>query len=230
MKFLVSLLAGISVIGVLGASASRAADLPPPPPPQYVEVVEGNPNCFYLRADVGASFSQDPSVTQLGGVGFTNEKLKDRALIEVGTGCQVTSNIRLEATAGYRFRSSLTEECGCLDADIETYTGFINAFWDITYFRSTGFTPYVGAGAGIAHHRFTNVNLPAGAGKGNSTDFAYNLTAGVSYDLTDNIKMDVAYRFVDLGVGVSEGTAHIRADNLRAHEVKLGVRYHFGDW
>jgi len=215
---------------LLAVNTVRAADLPPPPPPQYVEVVDEDPNCFYLRADVGASFNQDPTVTQLGVGGFTNEKFKDRALIEVGAGCQVTENIRLEANAGYRFRSSLTEACGCLDADLATYTGFINAFWDITYFNGTGFTPYIGAGAGIAHHRFTHVNLPAGASKGNSTDLAYNLTAGVSYDLTDNIKMDVAYRFVDLGVGVSEGTAHLRAADLRAHEVKLGVRYHFGDW
>jgi len=230
MNFRVGLLAIASLVGFWGVSTGKAADLPPPPPPQYVEVVDGNPNCLYLRADVGGSFHQDPKITQLGGGAITNGKIDDHAFIEAGAGCQLTENVRLEATAGYRFRSSLTEECGCLDADIETYTGFINAFWDITYFNGTGFTPYVGAGAGIAHHRFDNVNLPAGARKGNSTDLAYNLTAGVSYDLTQKVKMDLAYRYVDLGVGRSEGTSPLKVDKLRAHEVKLGVRYHFGDW
>jgi len=235
MKFRVGLLASISVsvVGFLTGNAVYAADLTPPPPPppsQYVEVVDDQPTCFYMRADVGGSFHQDPTVTQQGGGAITNEKINNHAFIEAGTGCQVTENIRVEATAGYRFRSSMTEECGCLEADLETYTGFVNAFWDITYFNGTGFTPYVGGGVGLAVHRLTSVRLPAGSRDGNRAAFAYNATAGVSYDLSENVKMDLAYRFVDLGIARSKGSAPIKVDDLRAHEVKLGLRYQFGAW
>jgi len=232
MKFRVGLLASASLIGFWGVSTGQAADLPPPPPPpQYVEVVDARSSCFYLRADIGGSFHRRPVITKQGGGAFTsatNEKIKDHAFVEAGVGCQINKHVRVEATGGYRFRSSLTEAFGGLDAELETYTGFVNAFWDVVNYG--GFTPYIGAGVGLAHHRLVNVKLPAVSADGNSTDFAYHVTAGVSYDLTDSVKMDLAYRYVDLGVSLSEGTNRLKVDKLRAHEVKLGVRYQFGDW
>jgi len=232
MKSRVGLLAGAGIVGFLGVNTGMAADLPPPPPPpQYVEVVDNRSSCFYLRGDVGGSFHRRPVITKQGGGAFANatdEKIKDHAFVEAGVGCQINDHVRVEATAGYRFRASLTEAFGGIDGELATYTGFVNAFWDIA--NIGGFTPYVGGGAGIAHHRFNDLTLPVGSSNGNSTDLAYNLTAGVSYDLTHKIKMDVAYRYVDLGIGRSEGTTPLIVDKLRAHEVKLGVRYKFGDW
>ncbi|HFC05453.1 MAG TPA: porin family protein, partial [Rhizobiales bacterium] len=196
MKFRVGLLAGVSVFGIFGATVSHAADLtPPPPPPQYVEVVDAEPSCLYARADVGGSFHQRPTVTKAG-ASATGEVLKDHAFIEAGAGCKVTDIMRVEVTGGYRFKGSLKDDASGLDADLETYTGFVNAFWDITNYN--GFTPYLGAGVGVAYHRLTNVTLPGGSSNGNRADLAYSFSAGVSYDISSNLLLDIGYRYVNL--------------------------------
>ncbi len=232
MKFRVGLLAGVCVIGFFGVNASNAADIsPPPPPPQYVEVVDEQPSCFYARADVGGSFHQRPTITKQAGGAFTNatdERVANHAFVEAGAGCRVVENMRIEVTGGYRFKASLTEAFGGIDADLETYTGFLNAFWDITNYN--GFTPYIGGGVGFAHHRLTGMTLPVGSTDGSRTAFAYNIGAGISYDITDNLMLDVAYRYVDLGYARSKGATPMTVDNLNSHEIKVGMRYHFGQW
>ena len=236
MKFRVGLLASASfiasLVGFAGANVGNAADLlPPPPPPQYVEVVDAQPSCFYGRVDVGGSFHQRPTVSKSGGGVWdeaTDEELDAHAFIEAGAGCQITEHLRVEVTGGYRFRASLSTPTNDLEADLETYTGFVNAFWDITNYN--GFTPYLGFGVGFAHHRLTNVALPVGSANGNRTDMAYNFSAGLSYDLTRDVALDVAYRYTDLGYARSKGTTPLTVDDLKSHEVKVGVRYRFGSW
>lgn len=227
MKFRVGLFASVSVLSYLGANVGHAADLlPPPPPPQYVEVVDGGTSCMYGRVDVGGSFHQRPTVSKGGAA--VNPKINSHAFGEVGAGCQVTDNMRIEVTGGYRMRASLTDTANTLKADLETYTGFLHAFWDITNYE--GFTPYLGGGVGFAHHRFLNVNLPGTASAGSNTSIAYDFTAGVAYDLSSNLMVDVAYRYVDLGVAKSSAATTIRADDLISHEVKVGLRYKFDAW
>ncbi len=231
MKFRVGLLAGASVLGFFGVSAGSAAELPPPPPPpQYVEVVDTQESCLYVRGDVGGAFYQRPEVTKQGAVpsAATDEKVASQVFIEAGIGCQVTENMRIEVTGGYRFKASLTEAFNGLDANLSTYTGFVNAFWDITNYN--GFTPYLGGGVGVAYNRLTDVSLPALSSDGDRADLAYNLTAGISYDLANNFKVDLAYRYVDLGFARSKGAAPLIVDDLKSHEIKLGVRYQFGAW
>lgn len=236
MKFRLGLLASVGFLGVAGVSTAYAADLlPPPPPPKYVEVVDTKPSCFYARADVGGSFHQRPTVTKQAGAAFgggsnaaVDEKIKDHVFFEGGVGCQVSDNLRVEVTGGYRMKASLSTPFNDLSADLATYTGFVNAFWDITNYN--GFTPYLGGGVGVAHHRLTNVTLPATSSNGNRTDLAYNVTAGISYDITNNLLLDVAYRYVDLGFARSRGTTPMTIDDLKSHEIKVGMRYHFNSW
>ncbi|VAV91463.1 hypothetical protein MNBD_ALPHA08-906 [hydrothermal vent metagenome] len=235
MKFRVGLLAGASVLGFIGVNMGIAAELPPPPPPpQYVEVVDDQASCLYVRGDVGGAFYERPDITKQGALwgggtsSATDEKVAAQGFIEAGVGCQVSDNMRIEITGGYRFKSSLTEAFNGLDADLSTYTGFVNAYWDITNYN--GFTPYLGGGIGIAYNRLTSVSLPVGSSDASRADLAYNLTAGISYDLTRNFKVDLAYRYVDLGFARSSGATPITVDDLSAHEIKLGVRYQFGAW
>ncbi len=234
MKFRIGLLAGASVIGFSAINAGIAAELAPPPPPRYVEIVDEQPSCLYVRGDVGGAFYERPTITKQGALwgsgtnSATDENVASQPFIEAGIGCQVTDNMRIEVTGGYRFKASLTEAFNGLDADLSTYTGFVNAYWDITNYN--GFTPYLGGGVGVAYNRLTGVNLPVGASDASRLDLAYNLTAGLSYDLTSNVKMDLGYRYVNLGFARSNGATPITVDNLEAHEIKLGVRFQFGAW
>jgi len=104
-----------------------------------------------------------------------------------------------------------------------------------------GFIPYVGAGIGAAYHQlgdvsFTgNPNLVNRIRGDNDLSFAWSLMAGVGYQISDKAILDVGYRYNDLGRISSQRSdsagfvnPQINFDDLTAHEVKVGLRYHFG--
>ncbi len=140
----------------------------------------------------------------------------------------------VEHTGGIRLKSSLTDAFpDSLDASIGSQYVFVSTYWDITNYA--GFTPYVGGGIGASKNEISGLTFPAGAADGGDYDFAYHVGVGVSYDLTQNLKFDLAYRYIDLGEVVSgvDATAvtpgAISVDPIQGHEVKVGLRYHFGD-
>jgi outer membrane autotransporter protein len=102
-----------------------------------------------------------------------------------------------------------------------------NAYYDID--TGTRFTPYVGAGLGYAH-------LKAKAngdvyGSESADNLAWQLGAGVSYAATDNISVDLGYRYTDYGSLTSkysdeDGSEKFKIDS-DANEFYLGVRYAF---
>jgi opacity protein-like surface antigen len=76
--------------------------------------------------------------------------------------------------------------------------------------------------------------------KKSSTNFAWNLGAGVGYAFTDNISLDVGYRFTGVGEGETKntdtsGTSHHpgktfekwKTDDLYIHQVMAGLRFTF---
>lgn len=111
-------------------------------------------------------------------------------------------------------------------------TLFFNAYLDLH--NSTAFTPYIGAGVGMG---FISNKLSVDYkddinGLDNYNDsknkmntvFAWNVGAGVSYAMTENVSADLAYRFVGLG-------ENNIADGFKTHpyanEVSLGMRFTF---
>lgn len=234
-------LAGSTCAALLGAltllpTGALAADLLPPPVPSSYGM-----NCLYARLNGGATFYNEIEVTQTindvdAGAGFLpdfqsvalNEELSDTGFIEAGVGCQVNDLLRVEATAGYRFKSSLTDGFDSLSADFDSITVFANAYWDLTNYA--GFTPYVGGGIGAAINTVSNVSQPLGAEDGTSTDFAWNITAGMSYDISTNWKVDFAWRYIDLGYAVSGGSQPFDTTGLGANEVMVSFRYNFWSW
>lgn len=116
-----------------------------------------------------------------------------------------------------------------------------------------GLTPYVGAGAGMVYMDWDALEssiycvdgagtCPAGLFATSTNDgakdwrFTYSLMAGVAYDVTNNLKLDVGYRFRRIAGGNMFGwdaaTATAGATGLQGkdsgftqHEVKLGLRY-----
>ena len=108
-------------------------------------------------------------------------------------------------------------------------TLFLNLYYDFR--NSTAFTPYVGAGLGMAfqyaNHTFSLPGYSANFDE-RTTTFAWNLGAGVAYDLTDNFAVDLGYRYVNLGyyeVDLPDG-AKVKNTPVN-HEFMLGLRYIF---
>jgi opacity protein-like surface antigen len=126
-----------------------------------------------------------------------------------------------------------------LHTSLKTYTLMLNAYKDLGNFG--GFVPYVGAGIGAAYHQmgdtyFTDNPALVNRIKGdNDLAFAWSLMAGVGYQISDRAIIDVGYRYIDMGSISSQRSDSagfvnpaVKLDDLTAHEVKVGLRYHFG--
>ncbi|MEL6748174.1 MAG: outer membrane beta-barrel protein, partial [Pseudomonadota bacterium] len=137
------------------------------------------------------------------------------------------------------------------------FVALLNAYWDIGNYH--GFTPYLGAGLGIAHlevsgftatstAQFTYDVPPANANPvltiispstsvdNSETNFAWALMAGTSYDISDNAKLDIGYRYLNMGSGVSLSSGLIdcicgtegqpmEVSDLTSHEIRVGIRW-----
>jgi opacity protein-like surface antigen len=122
-------------------------------------------------------------------------------------------------------------------------TLFANAYYDFR--NSTDFTPYLGAGLGMS---FINAKANNNAvdnsgvnqhhsspGSNTTTSFAWNVGAGASYDFTENVALDLGYRFAGLGSAKtkmamdSDGEPWVRGktDNIYMHQIIGGLRFTF---
>ena len=106
---------------------------------------------------------------------------------------------------------------------IENKSIMLNAYYDID--TGTKLTPYVGAGLGMSHQQY---KVKADDIKKSSDEFAWQLGAGVSYAATDNVSVDLGYRYVDYGSFTSYSDEE-ESDKFssKANEFYLGVRYAF---
>lgn len=219
--------AAVLALAVSGGTA-LAADLPPPPPPP-VEVVESGDSCFYVSAGGSYVTHERPRVYKntavlpfgLNAIGETHD---DTGAVDVGIGCRVVDGLRLEFNGTYRFESDLTSSNG-LDADYSAFTGMWNAWWDITDIG--GVKPYVGGGVGFAVHSIDS-SLPVGSdGKRTDTTLTWQVGAGVGIDVTDDLTVDIGYRFTDLGLAQSAGPTPFYINDNYSHEFRIGLRYDF---
>ena len=133
----------------------------------------------------------------------------------------------------------------------KAYTVMANAYVDLgTY---VGLTPYIGGGLGLAYTRYaksvgkkdckeipTNSSGAGGffcddpAGYDGQTDsqskfnLAYSLGAGVAYQVSKNVSLDVGYEYFAIPggkyVAYDDGQFNIRK-GLDYHQVKVGFRY-----
>ena len=112
-------------------------------------------------------------------------------------------------------------------------TLFANLFWD--FHNDTAFTPYIGAGLGLAFN-YTGYDVTANNGDKYSVDdrftnFAWNAGAGVSYSFNDNFAVDASYRFVGLGYNevsaTYNGQKYEIGNDPYNNEFMLGLRFAF---
>lgn len=95
-----------------------------------------------------------------------------------------------------------------------------NAYFD--YLTCTPWTPYVGAGIGSAY-----LKADFGDVAKSNYNLAWQVMAGLTYDINSNWTLDAGYRYADLGrirKNFGDSVAKVTA---RDHEVLLGVRYTF---
>jgi opacity protein-like surface antigen len=126
-----------------------------------------------------------------------------------------------------------------LHSSVKTYTMMANAYKDLGRYGNV--TPYVGAGVGIAYNMMSETyftgttTLPNKIHGDNDIALAWALMAGIGYQISDRAILDVGYRYLDMGKISSQRhdnagfiNPRVQVDDLAAHEIKVGLRYHFG--
>lgn len=193
---------------------------------------------FYGRLDSGASFSRNAGQdvgTDVGAAG----------ILGAGVGYRFNRFLRGDVTLsyrdGYRIDSSKVMDGLTYSSKggVDSLAGLANVYVDPVRFGI--FRPYFGGGVGFARNRIGNVSVSVldynGTLDGNaSTSFAWQGSAGVGVELTPTLTVDIGYRYMDLGEGVTGSHVDFgewTQDNwkskgyLRAQELQLGLRYQY---
>lgn len=245
------------------SGSAFAADLLPPPPPPFapppapVDIAGG----WYLRGDVGVSAygngtfsSPDQPPAQ-----FYGEDVGAGAFAGVGVGYQFNNWFRADVTGEYRFSKGfkvydridfdagaglrgVTHEIN--QGDFTSAVFLLNGYFDLgTWY---GITPFVGAGVGVAHNMLNgfsdqSINVIGGVASpgggwmsdGSKTSLAWALHAGLAYDVTPNFKVELAYRYLNLGeaktgqINCFCGATYsaLKVKDLDSHDIKIGMRW-----
>ena len=175
-----------------------------------------------------------PSLSPFAVSSFPNTTLSRSGTIDGGVGYVLNPWLRMDATLEYRFGGELRSTyaiddpappgAGFRSADrlggsVSSIVALINAYVDLGNYW--GATPFVGAGIGVADTALSGVSdqglafpgagaiVPVGGFFSNAsrTSFAWALTAGFDYDLAPNLKLELSYRYLNLG-SIAVGGAH----------------------
>lgn len=125
-------------------------------------------------------------------------------------------------------------------SDIRSWAALASAYYDFA--KSSRFTPYIGAGIGVARNSMDDANITVnGVSVGrwsgdDKTSLAWHLSVGTAIRVAQGISLDIGYRYMDLGTMQMGDTATVLGtpvsgvrseDELRAHEIQFGLRFDF---
>ena len=213
---------------------------------------------YYITPKVGVSKSMDTGktsftnhvpVTQL----LSDEDLGTGTAFGLSAGKYLTDNFRLELEVikrdNYEYEAqwlvlrTLSEK-----ADIESTSLFINGFYDFQPFSigNTLITPYLGGGVGISRNKMgTTIGLTNGVPsvstiEGNTiSQFAYKLSVGTFFSITEQLSLDVNYEYVNLGefksgnalyndgVFIANFQSPFNGGDIKSQELMVGLQYKF---
>lgn len=258
VKFLIAASAA-----TLMSSAAFAADMAIAPPPAYAPppVVEDFGG-WYLRGDIGFSNQQ---VSRLDNVLDANSLTSQQKLsfntagiFGLGAGYRFNNWLRADVTGEYRGNSQFfgTDQIsfrGGVGTDTyhatkSEWVVLANGYVDLgTWWYMT---PFIGAGVGTARVSIANFTdqgitlLNAGGPPiaslafGDTVakwNFAWALHAGVAYKVSPNFTVELAYRYLDMGNGLTgdlrafDGTNNVvnptTFKSITSHDLKIGVRW-----
>ena len=243
----------LALAASLVVSAARAADYPQPPPPVYVQppvVIESFADGWYLRGDIGIGMNGSykleylPSPANVGnGFAFQHNSIGDTFFIGGGVGYEFNNWLRFDATAEYRAKTRVyafgnypPNGLDIYEGNLKSWVFLANAYVDLGTWNC--FTPFVGAGIGGARVTladFSDFNPNGGFGFGRNPsvwNFAYALHAGVAYNVTKAFKVELAYRYLNIGsitdtVDCNGGCNpdSFKFGDFHSHDIKLGLRW-----
>lgn len=203
---------------------------------------------------------------QTGAVTFDME---DALSLGAGVGYRINDNFRVDGTLSYLVNADASASFACDNTVVgtpgvqagtvgcgvdgvtsdkvsaEVFTIMANAYGELGNFN--GFTPYLGAGVGVAHVDYGTYSSdttavaadltstsPYRVDRGQDWRLAWALHAGTSYDLSDRLKLDVGYSFnrveeasIAGGNAAGNDMSYIDDTGFDSHTIRAGLRYRF---
>ncbi len=235
-KFL--LVAAVGTAASCAAVAARAADLGGDPvfEDQAIPLPQAYLRPWYVGVRGGASLLGDTNYDALGG---NVDNSYDTSYFFGGmVGYDFNGSgpgFRAEAELAYLQADIDTQRLGGktfngagATGDTSVLAGFASLYYDLPF--SSGITPFVGAGIGLA-----NVDLEDHGVKGAGTfmedsanAFAWHLTAGADIAMTDQASLELGYRYLAVeGVDLISVDGTGNTVDLNSHLLFAGVKYRF---
>jgi opacity protein-like surface antigen len=226
----VRLVLAIALLAACAAPA-RAADMPPffqAPPLPVQEFASG----WYLRGDLGYRLNSIDGASSRLAPDITGTSIDDSWSVGGGFGYKAgwfRGDVTADWSNGTKFIGNTTVPTD-YRMNVEAVTALANLYLDLgTWY---GFTPYIGAGAGVSWLRTGEVfsisypvdNLPKEA----HWNFAWAAMAGVAYNFTPSLLLDVNYRYLQMGDAITRGDVwvnQVTVKDLSSHEFRVGIRY-----
>jgi opacity protein-like surface antigen len=260
-------LAGATALLTTAATAADFPPVMPQPLP-VVREAAADVGGWYLRGDVGIgvqdfkSFDHNPTNTAFvwpASWRIDQQEIKSAPFIGFGLGYAFNSWFRVDVTGEYRSNvplkvlGSYTEFCpggrcfDLYDGNQSAWVTLVNAYLDLGTWWCV--TPFIGAGVGAARTTiasFSDVGYISDGTTGfgyaandhSQWNFAWALHAGLGYDVTNKVKVEFAYRYLNMGdvrtstiacnsAGCAGGGPRASYDltNFHSHDLKLGVRW-----
>jgi len=195
---------------------------------------------------------------------IVQKQTDDAAFVDFGVGYQVNNWLRLDATAEHRTSAkfkvigSYHEFCvGGTATCFDQYDGshaaevfMLNAYLDLGTWWCL--TPFVGAGVGGAWNTVTSVSdvgfiadgttgFGFSSANASSWNLAWSAQAGLAYNVSSNLKLELAVRYLNLGSvktpvvncsslgcqGTSGPAAFYTLTNFDSLDLKVGMRWMF---
>ena len=244
----------------LVSQAAFAADMAIAPPPAYAPAVVEDFGGWYLRGDIGFSNQRVDRLNNALDTTLTSSvqtnNFNTAGIFGLGVGYKVNNWFRADITGEYRGNSQF------LGKDVNTFPGGVgtdtyhgtksewvvlgNAYVDLGTWWCI--TPFIGAGVGgarVSIANFTDAGItnigglvsPSVAFGDNMSkwNIAWAAHAGLAYKVTPSFTVELAYRYLDMGDGLTgdlrtfDGTNAINNPmtfkNITSHDLKLGVRW-----
>lgn len=168
----------------------------------------------------------------LDGIGSTDEtKTKAGGALAVGYDFAYNFNVPVRAELEYAAYGDVSKTENVYGINLEDKVGFqtllANVYYDITKWND--FTPYIGAGLGMAFLK-TEVTEPVTGFnvEDSKTVFAGQIGLGCAYAINDSVSVDLGYRYLMMGNGDIELLGQkVGESDTDAHQFMLGVRFTF---
>lgn len=225
---------------------AAASDMLPPLPDLDAPLIARHDigSGWYLRGDVGGGASRigrSRLSPNPGFAPFRDDKLGSAVTIGAGAGYRFNSWLRADVTVDRRFESRFSATNASFaapgsalrhTAKVSVVTALANVYLDLGTWA--GFTPYVGAGVGVAGKTISNYRIdgpgaPAGEVPARTrVDLAWALMGGVSMEVGHGASLDLGYRYLSLGrveTRAAPAAGATRIDKLDSHEFRAGLRW-----